>query len=465
MRLTALGAYRLATVLAAPVALGLLAARRLRGKEDGARVSERLGQASLARPEGKLVWLHAASVGEAQSSLALIDRLLALGPKVGVLVTTGTVTSAQLMAERLPVRAFHQFVPVDRPAWVRRFLDHWRPDLALWIESELWPNLVFETAARRVPMVLINARMSDRSFASWQRWPSIILPLLRCFRRVLAQSEADAARFRSLGARDVLATGSLKYDAAPLPADGAELDRIERGIGERVHWLAASTHPGEEERIAAAHRMLATRHAGILTVLVPRHPARGGEIASQLRGMGLEVAQRSRGEPIGPTTQIYLADTMGELGLFYRLASIVFVGGSLVPKGGQNPLEPARLGCAILYGLHMDNFRAIAADLIRAGAAEEVRNAAGLADAVATLLDDEGLRERRCNAARRTTAAGGGVIENVLAALARELAPLRAPRPAIVPKSGVHEPSTPQTGPTQAGSPQSGPTGGGVARA
>jgi 3-deoxy-D-manno-octulosonic-acid transferase len=283
----------------------------------------------------------------------------------------------------------------------------------------------------------------------------VIRPLLRCFRRVLAQSEADAARFRTLGARDAFATGSLKYDAAPLPADTAELDRIERAIGARVHWLAASTHPGEEATIAEAHRALARRHPTLLTVLVPRHPARGAEIAAQLRATGYSVAQRARAEPIQPTTEIYLADTIGELGLFYRLASIVFVGGSLVPKGGQNPLEPARLGCAILYGPHMDNFRAIAGDLIEAGAAEEVRSVAGLADAVSILLDDEGLRERRCAAARRTTDAGGGVIENVLAALARELSPLRAPRPAIVPKAAKPEP-----GATEAGS-----TGGGVARA
>ena len=455
MKISALDLYRLATVAAAPAVAGVLALRRARGKEDGARTGERKGVAARPRPEGKLVWLHAASVGEAQSSLALIDRLLALNPKLAVLVTTGTVTSAQLMAERLPARAFHQYVPVDRPAWVRRFLDHWRPDLALWIESELWPNLVLETAARAIPMVLVNARMSDRSFASWQSWPSVIRPLLRCFRRVLAQSEADAVRFRTLGARDALATGSLKYDAAPLPADMAELDRLERAIGARVHWVAASTHGGEEALVANAHRALRRRYPTLLTVLVPRHPSRGDEIASQLRAGGLIVAQRARGDAIGPATDIYLADTMGELGLFYRLASIVFVGGSLVARGGQNPLEPARLGCAILYGPHMDNFRVIAADLIEAGAAEEVRSVAGLADAVATLLEDEGLRTRRCTAARRTTDAAGGVIENVLAALARELAPLRAPRPAIVPKAGSSAP----------GAQGSGATGGGVARA
>lgn len=440
MRLSALDLYRIATALAAPAAATVLAVRRVRGKEEnGARFEERLGRPSRPRPEGPLIWLHAASVGEAQSSLALVDRLLAPPDSIGwprphVLVTTGTVTSARLMAERLPPRAFHQYVPVDRPTWVARFLDHWQPDLALWIESELWPNLVLETAARGVPMVLVNARMSDRSFAGWRRWPRVIRPLLRCFRRVLAQSEADAMRFRTHGARDVVVTGSLKYDAEPLPADATELGRLADAIGNRQHWLAASTHPGEEAKVAEAHRQLEARHPDLLTVLVPRHAGRGDEIAAELRMLGLTVAQRSHGEVPTPPTDVYLADTMRELGLFYRLAPIVFVGGSLVPHGGQNLLEPARLGCALLYGPHMHNFRPIVADLVSAGAAEEVRDAASLADAVSELLRDEPLRARRCAAAKRATEAGRGVLKEVMAALAPELDALKSTQEA----SGAH---------------------------
>jgi 3-deoxy-D-manno-octulosonic-acid transferase len=438
MSLTALELYRAATVAGAPFISAFLALRRLRGKEDGARFPERLGIPGRARPSGRLIWLHAASVGEAQSALALVDRLLALLPEAGVLVTTGTVTSARLMAERLPPRAFHQFVPVDRPAWVGRFLAHWRPDLALWIESELWPNLVHETAQRGVPMLLVNARMSDRSFANWHRWPRLIRPLLAHFRRVLAQSEADAARYRTLGAPAVVVTGSLKYDAAPLPADPAELAALERAIGPRARWLAASTHPGEEPQIAEAHRRLKARHPDLLTLLVPRHPPRGDEIAAALRGLGLTVAQRARRGPIRPETDIYLADTLGELGLFYRLSPIVFMGGSLVPHGGQNPLEPARLGGAILHGPHVHNFRAICTDLAAAGASQEVRDAAALAAAVDALLSNAAERARRGAAARQATEAGRGALDAVIAALRPELAALGIVDVASGPKeSGV----------------------------
>jgi len=428
--MAALLLYRAATELAAPAVAALLLWRRLRGKEDAARFAERRGIASLPRPPGALVWVHAASVGEAQSALALIERLLAILPSVSVVVTTGTVTSAALLAERLPERAFHQYVPVDRRHWVRRFLAHWQPALALWIESELWPNLVLETAVRGIPMVLVNARMSERSFANWRRWPGIVSPLLERFRRVLAQSEVDGARYRSLGAADVVVTGSLKYDAATLPVDARELATLAAAIGARPRWLAASTHPGEEMAVADALRRLKERHPGLLTILVPRHPARAEDVRGLYSSLGLALAQRSQKEAIAAGTDVYLADTMGELGLFFRLSPIVFMGGSLVPHGGQNLLEPARFGCALLHGPHVENFRAIAAELAAAGAAEEVRDAASLAAAVEALLADDALRARRGAAAKRVAEAGRGVLDAVIAALADELAPLAGPREA-----------------------------------
>ena len=425
MTLVTPGLYRALTALGGPAITGLLAWRRAHGKEERERLSERFGIPSRPRPPGPLLWLHASSVGEAQSSLPLIDRLMASRPGLEILVTTGTVTSARLMAERLPGKAIHQYQPVDRLPWVRRFLDHWRPDVALWIESELWPNLVLETARRRIPMALVNARMSDRSWAGWRRLPGIIRPLLAAFRRVLAQSEADAARFRSLGAADLVVTGSLKYAAAALPADPAELSQLGRAIGDRPRWLAASTHPGEEAIAADVHRRLKQRHPGLLTLLAPRHPRRGAAIAAALEKAGLTVARRSRGD--APTTEVYLADTMGELGLLFRLAPIVFMGGSLVPHGGQNLLEPARAGCAILHGPHVHNFRAIAADLAAAGASQEVRDAGELAAAVDTLLADAALAQRRCAAARRAGEDGRGVLDAAIAALAPLLDGLGGP--------------------------------------
>ena len=418
MSLVTPGLYRALTALGGPAIAGLLAWRRAHGKEDRARFAERYGIASRPRPTGPLLWLHAASVGEAQSSLSLIERLLASRPGLEILVTTGTVTSARLMAERLPVKAVHQYQPADRVPWVRRFLDHWRPDAALWIESELWPNLVLETARRRIPMALVNARMSDRSLAGWRRFPGVIGPLLAAFGRVLAQSEADAARFRSFGAAEVVVTGSLKYDATALPADALELSRLGNTIGDRPRWLAASTHTGEEPLVADAHRRIKRRFPRLLTLLAPRHPRRGEEIAAALKKEGLAVAQRSRSDAPAAAAEIYLVDTMGELGLFFRLAPIVFMGGSLVPHGGQNLLEPARLGCALLHGPHVQNFRAIAADLAAAGAAQQVRDAGELAAAVEALLADEALSQRRRAAARRVSEGGRGVVDAVDAALA-----------------------------------------------
>jgi 3-deoxy-D-manno-octulosonic-acid transferase len=418
--------YRALTVAGGPAIALYLAWRRARGKEDAARFAERLGEGQGGRPHGPLVWLHAASVGEAISALPLIERLLARDAALSLLMTTGTVSSARLAAERLPPRAFHRYVPIDRPQPVRRFLDHWRPDLALWLESELWPNLVLETHGRGVPMILVNGRMSDRSFAGWRRWPGLIRPLLRSFALLLAQGEGDAQRFRALGAKSVAVTGTLKYDAAALPADEAELARLRAALGGRPVWLAASTHEGEEEIAAAAHRALAARFPRLLTIVVPRHPPRGAAIAALLAKQGFAAARRSAGETIGPETEIYLADSMGELGLFYRLAPVVFMGGSLVPHGGQNLLEPARLGCAILHGPHMGNFAEIAEALAAAGAAKRVADMVSLAAALAELLADERLRATRGEAARKVAEAGRGVLDCVMAALDPWLARLAA---------------------------------------
>jgi 3-deoxy-D-manno-octulosonic-acid transferase len=403
--------YRAGTELLGP-AIELWLRRRLaRGKEDPARLPERLGRPGRERPPGRLVWLHGASVGEAMSVLPLIDRLLAARDDVSVLLTTGTVTSARLMAERLPRRAFHQFAPVDRPSAVRRFLDHWRPDLALWVESELWPNLVAETARSGAAMALVNARLSERSYRRWRRLGWLIRPMLSAFALTLAQSEADAARLRALGARDVRCFGNLKSAAPPLAADPAQLAELCAALGGRPRWLAASTHPGEEAIAVEVHRRLAPRLPGLLTVIAPRHPERGPELAQAL---GEGVARRSAGEP--PDAGVYLADTMGELGLFYRLCPGVFVGGSLVPHGGQNPLEPARLGSAVLFGPHMRNFAEAEARLLATGA-RRVGDGPELAEAVGRLLAQPAEATRLGAALAAATAQDSGVLDAVAAAL------------------------------------------------
>ena len=415
----ALKTYRALSVALGPAIGVYLAYRLARGKEDKERIAERSGHAAHARPNGALVWVHAASVGEAVSILSLIDRLLVERPKLSVLVTTGTVTSARLLANRLPPgRAWHQYVPVDRPAAVRRFLQHWRPDLALWVESELWPNLVTETRRAGVPLLLLNGRMSQRSFQRWQRVPGLIAPLLASFDLCLAQDAAQAERFIALGAAGAETVGDLKAAAGPLPVDEAEFAVLAASCAGRPLWLAASTHEDEETHVAHAHRALALQHRGLLTVIAPRHPARGDAIVALLHARGLNVARRSRGEPITGATDIYLADTLGELGLFYRLAGIAFVGGSIARKGGHNPLEAALLDCAILHGPDMSNCAAIARALAAAGATLTVTDGPSLAAAVGRLLDDPVERAARAAAAAGVAAHNRDVLDAVMAQLA-----------------------------------------------
>lgn len=394
-----LSMYRLATAMGAPLISHYLKKRLKRGKEDAARFTERKGIAGLPRPDGRLIWMHGASVGESLSMLPVIEELVARPGSPNVLVTTGTVTSARLMRERLPDGAIHQFVPVDRLPYVRAFLDYWKPDLALWWESELWPNLVIETHDRGVPMILVNARMSPPSFLRWQRWRSLARALLGCFRTVLAQSDTDVERYRALGANNVVRMGNMKFAVPALPCDEGTLAEIRARTGLRPMWLAASTHAGEEEAALAVHRTVRETHPDLLTIIVPRHPDRGPEIAAMLRDAGANVAVRTNSEPVTAETDIYLADTLGELGLFFRLSPIVFMGKSLVPAGGQNTIEPARLGAAILTGPHYFNFDEITNAMVAAGGLKVVEDADALAAAISRDLDVPAEAQARAKAA------------------------------------------------------------------
>lgn len=385
--------WALIASLLAPLLPFYLRRRVAKGKEIAERLAERQGHGA-ARPSGRLVWCHAASNGETLSLLPLLEALAKQDSALSFLVTTGTVTSARLLEQRLSPelapRTQHRFLPLDVPRWVARFLEGWRPDLAVIVESELWPNMLAEADQQGVPLALINARMSARSARTWGWAPSFARGLLGRFGLILAQTEGDAARFAALAGRPVPCWGNLKYAAPPLPADPAELARLTLAWEGRPVWLAASTHPGEDEIILAAHRLLAAGHPGLLTVIVPRHPQRGPDIAA-LAG-DLPVARRGAGQEAGQGGSVYVADTLGELGLFYRLARVALIGGSLVPHGGQNPLEAARLGCPIITGPHHFNFSEIITRLSAAHALVETPDGAGAAQAlagkIARLLSD-----------------------------------------------------------------------------
>jgi 3-deoxy-D-manno-octulosonic-acid transferase len=416
--------YRGLTQPLAPLVAVWLRRRRKQGKEDPLRFQERRGIPSIARPLGQMVWIHAASVGEATAMLALIERLLEERPTLEVLVTTGTIASATLLDKRLPARARHQYVPVDLPRWISRFLDHWHPDLALWVESELWPNLVLATHARGIPMVLINGRLSAASYARWRWGGGLIGPVLGAFATCFAQDEVQAERLRRLGVREIAMIGDVKAAAAALPVDLSRLKQLRDQVGPRPLWVAASTHAGEEEVVAGVHSQLVSNHPDLLTIIAPRHAARGDAIEAMLAGRGLRTTRRARGEPVTRETEIYLADTMGELGIFYSIAGIAFIGGSLVAKGGHNPFEAARLDCAILHGPYISNCAGMASDLAAAGASETVSDGNALARSISILLADRRLRDERAAAGRRVAAAGLGILDAVLARLAPWLDPL-----------------------------------------
>lgn len=404
--------YRWAGAAAYPMVGGYVAWRASKGKEDRSRRRERYGITRKARPEGPLVWMHAASVGETNAVAPLIERILGFG--IHVVLTTGTVTSAQVADRRFGNRVIHQYVPLDLKPAVSNFLDHWQPDLAIIAESELWPMTILELGARRVPQVLVNGRLSDRSFKSWKKRAFLAEALFENLAHVIAQSDVDGERFAMLGARPVTVSGNLKVDTDPPRADEKSLMQLKAQIGQRKTWAAVSTHDGEEKLAAEIHGLLRPRHPDLLTIIVPRHPERAEALVGQFIAAGLNVARRSLGDAIRPETDILLGDTIGEMGLYLRLTEIAFVGRSLTAEGGQNPLEPAMLNTAVLAGTNVQNFREAYQRLIDAGGAKLVKDRDMLAGAVNFLLKNHETRQRMMQA-------GAATVEDMRGALAKTL--------------------------------------------
>ena len=402
--------YRGFTTLVRPLAPILFRQRARRGKEDRARREERYGTASIARPDATVVWFHGASVGEANAVLPLIEQMLKDRDDLFIVLTTGTVTSAALAKGRLGARAVHQFVPYDSPVFARRFLEHWQPDLAVFTESEIWPNLILETSARSVPLALVNGRMSKKSHERWRKNRGLSAPLFSRFRLVLAQSPVNARRFADLGARHVIDAGNLKADAPAPPFDEDLLQTFRRHLRGREIFVAASTHAGEDEHVVAAHRILQRTFPNLCTIIVPRHPERGTSIAEMAKSMGLRVAQRSLGQWPTEACDVFIADSIGELGLYYALTDIAFVGGSFIDHGGQNPLEAVRLSAAVLTGPSQHSFSEAYRALINCGAVREVASGEDLAATVAQLMADRAAQANMVQAGHTCLEALGGAL-------------------------------------------------------
>lgn len=388
--------------------------RKKMGKEDVKRFNERVGRPTKPRPDGRLIWLHGASVGESISMLPLINRLLEIYPDAHVMVTTGTTTSAEVMAKRLPERAFHQYLPIDNPVFAARFVRHWQPTIALWFESEFWPAMLSTIKRRNIPLILINGRISNKSFKRWQQFDFVIKELLDCFTACLGQSEEDAYRLRALGAKDAMCLGNLKYAGLPIPVDEEKKKEIQDEIGERPVWLASSTHSDEEVKIGRHLKDLLVKHSGLLTIIAPRHPNRGVEIKNALREKyQLNVALRSANEKIMPETEVYIADTIGEMGIWYELCPIVFIGGSLIPHGGQNFMEPSRCRDAVIVGPHMHNFTDAMNRAKRADGIIQVDETVDLIDMVDQLLSNKELLEAKRSLAYNWATSEAKVLDGI----------------------------------------------------
>lgn len=418
----ALTLYRAGMTILSPILPIYLKRRVKAGKEDAARIGERLGRSNIARPAGPLVWMHAASVGESVMLLALINDMRARRPDITILLTTGTLTSARLMAKRLPDGCIHQFAPADTRKAVRAFLDHWKPDFGIWAESELWPNLILETRTRGIPTALVNARMSADSLEGWSKRKSFARELLSGFDPLLAADAATADGMSQILERDISVAGNLKYAAPALSVAPSQKTKLRNAIGAREVWAAVSTHHGEDIWVARAHKEVQAAKPGSLLILAPRHPERGNVIATALHNQGLKIARRSAGDVIAPDTDVYLFDTLGELGLVFAVSAVSVVCGSLVPGlAGHNPLEPARLRSAVLSGTNISSFADIYADLDAAGGVRFITDAPSFSRQVLTLLDDDTARKAQIKAARALAKSQDGVLSLVRDALAPHL--------------------------------------------
>jgi 3-deoxy-D-manno-octulosonic-acid transferase len=403
--------------VAEPLAPLVINWRARADKEDLTRRHERLGRPVIARPPGRLVWVHAASVGETNAVLPLIDALRSARPDVRFLLTTGTKTSAGLAARRLGPHDIHQYVPFDGPNFVARFMAHWRPDLGIFTESDIWPNLIFAASKQDVPLALVNGRLSPRSYKRWFKNRAASRPLFNRFAVVLAQTEKLGRWFRDIGARRVEGVGNLKVDAPLLPVDTASLAALRQALGTRRRMIASSTHDGEDEIMADAHVVLRASFPDFCTIIAPRHPERGAAIVAMLQARGLTVAQRSKGELPTAGTEIYVADTIGELGTLYSLVPVAFLGKSLVGSGGQNPIEAMRFGTAVLTGPATGNFNETYAMLRQEHGVVDVTSAAMMAAAVTKLLTDDAAMAGLQAGAHKALDKLSGALPKTLAAL------------------------------------------------
>lgn len=405
--------YGLMTGLLAGFLPGILQRRAAKGKEDRARLGERLGTASITRPEGTLVWLHGASVGESMVALSVAQHMRAQAPNLQFLFTSGTKTSANLIASRLHSADRHSYVPVDTQRATTAFIAGWAPDLAIFIEGEIWPNLIIAARKAGISTALINARMTTKSVANWARHKAAAHYLFDGFDLVLPADERTKLSLSRLRSKEIGEAGNLKLESSPPQVDKEILGALRAAIGDRPVWLAASTHAGEEKSLILAHNALTMGAPDALMILAPRHPERANDVEVDCRIAGFVPMRRSKGQVPAAHDPIWLWDTMGELGLAMSLASVTLMGGSFVGSvGGHNPVEPAQLGSAIISGALVHNFEGLYHELEEHGGARILDDPSPdrIAVCVAGLLGNEDQRGKEVQAAREVISRGAGAM-------------------------------------------------------
>ena len=437
--------YSLLLYLSSPLILLRLLWRSLRAPAYRQRWRERFGLYRGRSPE-VTVWLHAVSVGEFIAAIPLIRALKDEVPAGQILVTTMTPTGSARVQDTFGAEIQHCYLPYDLPGAVSRFLRHFNPSMAIVMETEIWPNLFHGCGQQHIPLLLANVRLSQRSLEGYQRWAGqLTAEALRHVQWAGVQSEADQKRLVELGAerQKVAVTGSIKFDLTLPQAIQQQGEQLRKTVaGERPVWIAASTREGEEQYVLEAHQQLLQQVPDLLLILVPRHPERFNSVARQVESAGFELVRRSNDPHPAPpplstqtagikgrevTAQVYLGDTMGEMLLLYAAADIAYVGGSLVPTGSHNMLEPAALGKPVLFGPHRFNFAEISQLLMDQGAAQEVTSAAELASAIVNLLQQPEKRRRQGQQGRRVVEQNRGALDRLLIGVRKYLSPVSSP--------------------------------------
>ncbi len=410
--------YKILVTLSYPWLVFYMFLRKKNNKEDKARFNERVAKPTKLRPKGKLLWMHGASVGETISMLPLIDKYLSSYPELYIMITSGTVTSAQIMEKRLPKRAFHQYIPIDMPIYTKRFIKYWQPDAVLWCESDFWPAILSEIDKNKIPMALINGRISDKSFAGWLKWqPKLIKSVLNMFNIILGQSERDMKRLKKLGGKNVCFAGNLKFAALPLGYDKKEAEDIQTKLNNRKVFLLACTHSNEEEQFIPIFKNLKEKHPDLIMFISPRHPHRGQSIQTLLEKHNIRVSRRSENEEITEKTEVYLMDTLGEMGLAYKLCPIVFIGGSLIPHGGQNFLECLHFSDVVIAGPYMHNFRLLMKMAMKYDAVIQKNNTIEIEKVLMELLQDKSLLQIARENATNFMKTQNNIVEDIFSTL------------------------------------------------